>query len=103
LPPGNEDLEIGWQLHPEHWGNGYASETTHALANWAFSQDVDEVFAVVRPRNTRAATTARKNGMQWVGETDKYYGLTLQVYRLRTADLDRNAPLASHPPAYRRD
>ncbi|HEU5109849.1 MAG TPA: GNAT family N-acetyltransferase, partial [Micromonosporaceae bacterium] len=35
LPPGNEDLEIGWQLHPDTWGNGYASEATHALATWA--------------------------------------------------------------------
>jgi hypothetical protein len=26
--------------------------------------------------------------MEWVGETQKYYGLTLQVYRLRRGDLD---------------
>jgi hypothetical protein len=25
--------------------------------------------------------------MQWVGETDKYYDLRLQVYRLRPTDL----------------
>ena len=25
--------------------------------------------------------------MQWVGETTKYYGLRLQVYRIRPADL----------------
>ncbi len=24
LPPGNDDLEIGWQLHPYVWGQGYA-------------------------------------------------------------------------------
>jgi len=30
--------------------------------------------------------------MEWVGETDKYYDLELQVYRVRRADLDR--PLA---------
>ena len=30
LPPGRDDLEIGWQLHPEVWGQGYATETTHA-------------------------------------------------------------------------
>jgi hypothetical protein len=32
LPPGREDLEVGWQLHPQVWGHGYASETTRALA-----------------------------------------------------------------------
>ncbi|GAA4661807.1 GNAT family N-acetyltransferase [Amycolatopsis dongchuanensis] len=100
LPPGNEDLEIGWQLHPDTWGNGYASETTYALAGWAFRHDVDEIFAVVRPGNTRAAATVRRNGMHWVGETSKYFGLTLQVFRLRSADLDQAAPNAQLPPAY---
>lgn len=97
LPPGEEDLEIGWQLRPDTWGNGYATETTHALAAWAFSQDVHEVFAVVRPGNTRAATTVRNNGMHWVGETTKYYGIELQVFRLRRADLDSAAPASLQP------
>jgi RimJ/RimL family protein N-acetyltransferase len=90
LPPGDNDLEIGWQLRPDVWGQGYATEATHGVAGWAFTQDIDEIFAVVRPGNARAAATARRNGMSWVGETDKYYGLTLQVYRLRPADLDRS-------------
>jgi RimJ/RimL family protein N-acetyltransferase len=98
LPPGREDLEIGWQLHPDTWGNGYATETTHALATWALHQDVDEIFAVVRPGNTRAAATVRNNGMHWVGETTKYFGTELQVFRLRLADLDRAAPKGHHPP-----
>ncbi len=103
LPPGKEDLEIGWQLHPDAWGNGYASETTHALATWAFAQDVYEIFAVVRPGNARAAATVRHNGMQWVGETGKYFATDLQVYRLRAADLDRTAPEAHHPPGIGQD
>ena len=98
LPPGQEDLEIGWQLHPGSWGNGYATETTYALANRAFSHDVDEIFAVVRPGNARAAATVRRNGMHWVGETTKYFGVDLQVFRLRMADLDQAAPEGHHPP-----
>ena len=98
--PGNEDLEIGWQLHPDVWGQGYASETTYALAQWAFSQGTDEIFAVVRPDNTRAAATVRRNGMEWVGETSKYLGLTMKVFRLRPADLNRTAPRAELPPHF---
>jgi hypothetical protein len=30
--------------------------------------------------------------MDWVGETNKYYGLDLQVYRLNKADLDLPEP-----------
>lgn len=100
LPPGNEDTEIGWQLDPERWGDGYASETTHALAGWAFDHGIGEVFAVVRPENTQAAATVRSNGMHWVGETAKYFGLPLQVFRLRAADLDRAAPQGHQPPQF---
>jgi RimJ/RimL family protein N-acetyltransferase len=90
LPPGQVDLEIGWQLHPDAWGRGYASEATRAVAQWAFRQSVSELFVVARAGNARAVATARRVGMTWVGETDKYWGLTLQVYRLRPADLDRS-------------
>jgi RimJ/RimL family protein N-acetyltransferase len=88
LPPLDEDLEIGWQLAPEAWGQGFATEAGHALAHYAFSGGEEELFAVVRPRNTRALATARRVGMEWVGETDKYYDLRLQVFRLRKGDLD---------------
>lgn len=100
LPPGQEDLEMGWHLHPSVWRQGYASETTYALAQWAFRHQIDEIFAVVRPDNTRAATTVRRNGMEWVGETSKYFGLTMQLYRLRPADLDLAAKQANLPPGY---
>ncbi len=88
---------------PDTWGNGYASETTHTLATWAFSRDVHEIFAVLRPGNARAAATVRHNGMHWAGETTKYFGTDLQVFRLRQADLDRTAPEGHHPPNLGKD
>jgi RimJ/RimL family protein N-acetyltransferase len=98
LPPGDEDLEIGWHLNPAVRGNRYAGEAMFALASWAFRHEVDELFTVVRPENTDTAATVRENGMHWVGETTKYFGLDLQVFRLRQADLDRTAPTAHRPP-----
>ena len=86
LPPDDE-FEIGWQLHPDAWGHGYATETGLALARWAFDQGIEQVIAVVRPTNTRAEATVRRIGMEWVGETEKYHNLRLQQYRLRPADL----------------
>lgn len=88
LPPYGVDLEIGSQLAPDAWGRGLAAEAGHAVAHYAFASGVDEVFAVVRSRNERGTATARRAGMEWVGETDKYYGLRLQVYRLRKGELD---------------
>src|SRR3954470_8758476 len=86
-PPGCTDLEIGWQIAPAAWRHGYGAEAGHAVAHQAFAHGVSEVFAVVRLGNTRGVATARRVGMEWVGETDKYYGLTLQVYRLVAPDL----------------
>lgn len=96
LPPGEQDLEIGVQLAPSAWGRGLASEAGHRVAHLALAEDgVEEVFAVVRPANDRAAAMARRMGMEWVGETEKYYDLRLHVYRLRSADLDDDEP--GHP------
>jgi RimJ/RimL family protein N-acetyltransferase len=93
LPPGRTDLEIAWQVAPAMWGQGYGAEAGHAVAHQAFEiAGVSEVFAVVRPGNHRGVATARRVGMEWVGETDKYYGLSLQVYRLTKADLDLPEP-----------
>ena len=89
MPPGDVDLEIGWQLKPAAWGQGLAAEAGHAVAHYAFQFGIDELFAVVRPRNTRGAATARRVGMEWVGDTGKYYDLHLQVYRLRKGELDQ--------------
>ena len=86
LPPYEEDLELSWQLRPQAWGSGYAVEASKALIGWAFTQEIDELFAVSRPNNTRAVATARRLGMEWVGETTKYYGLRLQVFRIRPSD-----------------
>ncbi len=96
LPPRREDLEIAWQLSPAAWGSGYGAEAGHAVAHQAFQSglDIEELFAVVRPANARGIATARRVGMEWVGETEKYYDLRLQVYRLRKADLDDDGPLA---------
>jgi RimJ/RimL family protein N-acetyltransferase len=86
LPP-DEEFEIGWALHPRAWGQGYATESGLALARWAFGQGIEQVIALVRPANTRAAATVLRIGMEWVGETEKYHGLRLQQYRLRPGDL----------------
>ena len=86
LPP-DEEFEIGWQLQPQEWGHGYASEAGLALARWAFDQGIEQVVALVRPTNTRAVATVRRIGMEWVGETEKYHGLRLQEFRLRPGDL----------------
>ena len=58
---------------------------------------IDELYAVARPLNLRACATARRLGREWVGESDKYYGLAMQICRIRAAELDA-APLSRRRP-----
>lgn len=88
MPVPEADVEIGYQLAPEYWGRGYITEAARALARWAFAHSLVELFALVDPDNGRAAATARRIGMEWVGESDKYHRMHLEVYRLRPYDLD---------------
>jgi RimJ/RimL family protein N-acetyltransferase len=87
LPPDEEDVEIAWHLHPRMWGRGYATEIGRAAAHRAFDTGIGEVFAIVRPGNERSSAVARRLGMEYVGRTDKYYGLHAELFRLRPADL----------------
>ncbi|HEY2763113.1 MAG TPA: GNAT family N-acetyltransferase [Pseudonocardiaceae bacterium] len=87
MPVPEADVEIGYRLAPEYWGHGYATEAARALARWAFQHSLVELFALVVPDNARAAATAQRIGMEWVGESDKYHGVLLEVYRLRPDDL----------------
>ena len=96
LPPDDVDFEIGVQIARRWWGNGYAGEAGDAIAHYAFDAGADEVFAVARPANHRAAAAARRMGMDWVGQTEKYYNTRLDVFRLRRYDLD--LPAVATPP-----
>lgn len=87
LPPDEEDVEVAWHLHPRVWGRGYATEIGRAAARRAFETGIDEVFAIVRPGNDRSSAVARRLGMEFVGRTEKYYGLQAELFRLRPADL----------------
>jgi len=83
----DDEYEVGWQLSPQQWGQGYGTEAGLALVRWAFAQGLEQVIALVRPTNARAAAMVRRMGMEWVGETEKYHNLRLQEYRLRPGDL----------------
>ena len=87
MPVPEADVEIEYELAPEYWGLGYITEAARGLARWAFAHSLVELFALVEPDNVRAAATARRIGMEWVGESEKYHGRYLQVFRLRPDDL----------------
>jgi RimJ/RimL family protein N-acetyltransferase len=87
LPPGDEDLEVSYQVLKTEQGQGFATEAARRAVRRAFDEGVPELFVVARPANAAGLGVARRLGFQWVGETSKYYDLRLQTYRLRPAEL----------------
>lgn len=60
-------LEVGWTLHPDAWGHGYATEAGQVAIDHAFGTlDRDEVVSVIAPDNTRSQAVARRLGLTWV-------------------------------------
>lgn len=66
--PGN-DLEVGYLLIQEYWGQGLATEITRTLAQYAFDQfDVPKVVAVTDPDNKASQNVLLKCGFRLVGK-----------------------------------
>jgi len=63
LRAGWPGIEIGWTLHPDHWGKGYATEAGAAARDHAFaSHDVDALYSVILPENLPSQAVARRLG-----------------------------------------
>jgi RimJ/RimL family protein N-acetyltransferase len=79
--PLSDDYEIGWHLHPDHWGRGYATEAGAGVMRHAFDAGLPEVLAVVYPDNEPSKQVARRLGMEYAGRTARYYNLEVDLFR----------------------
>ncbi len=77
------EYELGFVLHPDHWGYGYALEATRAVVRHVFeSLDVSCVIAYVRISNVRSISTLAKLGFIKVGSDDRGDGIERRRYEL---------------------
>jgi RimJ/RimL family protein N-acetyltransferase len=57
-------VEVGWRLHPDHWGHGYASEAAAASLGYGFDEaGLDEIIAFTTTLNTRSQAVMERIGM----------------------------------------
>lgn len=78
-------LEVGWTLHPDAWGRGYATEAGRAAIDYAFDVlDSDEVVSIIAATNTRSQAVAARLGLQWVEDRTMAWnpGGPLGIWRL---------------------
>jgi len=57
-------VEVGWRLHPDHWGHGYATEAAAASLRFGFDDaGLAEVVAFTTTLNTRSQAVMERIGM----------------------------------------
>ena len=82
LPNGVGEVEVGWHLHPDSWGNGYATEAGRAVIDRGFAAGVPEVYAVVRPGNRASMAVCARLGLEPIGRFRRWYDVELETFRL---------------------
>ncbi len=106
LEGADAPVEIGWHLNPDHWGHGYATEAGRGAIALAFGLHrvageqvgpplasrggrlvLDRVVALVDPDNVRSREVCRRLGLEHLGQTDRYYGLTFELFELGRAEV----------------
>ena len=66
--PATREWEMGWTVHPQYWGQGYASEAAREMLAFAFTElHAHRVVAFCNVLNTASVRVMEKVGMQQDG------------------------------------
>lgn len=58
------ELEIGYWIHPDYWGQGYGKEAAHALAQYADEElELERYIAAIQVGNVGSEKIAKSVGM----------------------------------------
>lgn len=74
------DIEIGWHLHPDAWGNGFATEAAAAMLARAFASGLQRIVAVTNPANVASQAVCTRIGMTHEGQTELYYNSVCELF-----------------------
>ncbi|MEP6493323.1 MAG: GNAT family N-acetyltransferase [bacterium] len=67
-PFGWPGTEVGWSLHPDVWGNGYAIEAATATMDYAFTTlGWTDIIHCIHPDNVRSHRVAKRLGARHRG------------------------------------
>jgi len=70
------EADIGYELDPKHWNQGYATEATHAIVDFGFNHfGVHRIWAACVGDNLGSAHVLEKLGMKLEGQfrENRYY------------------------------
>ena len=80
-----QDMEIGYGLHPDHWGQGYITEAAELICEYLFQRyPIEKITAYANLDNIGSQRVLEKCGFQNFGEEDQKSparGTVDRVYR----------------------
>ncbi|HXH80673.1 GNAT family N-acetyltransferase [Nocardioides sp.] len=92
------EYEVGWHLHPDSVGSGYATEAAHALLDHAFNGGLPEVWCGMFLDNEPSRRVAERLGLQFIGVgPDPWYEGDSRLYRLERGQWLGRRGLESSP------
>jgi RimJ/RimL family protein N-acetyltransferase len=78
--PQFDEAELGWALHQDVWGLGYATEAGRACMEWGLGElGLPYVTAMIQPVNLRSIKVAQQLGLEPLRE-DVLLGDDVIVY-----------------------
>ena len=88
------EYEVGWHLHPDSVGSGYATDAARILLDDVFDRGLPEVWCGMFVDNEPSRQVAERLGLPFVGvRPDPWYQGESRLYRLERDDwLGRRSP-----------
>jgi RimJ/RimL family protein N-acetyltransferase len=66
---GSPEIEVGYWIAREHWGNGFATEAASAFVNYGINVlGLRRLVSLIQPANTASIGVAKKIGMRFERE-----------------------------------
>ena len=93
-----EEVEVGWRLAREHWGQGLATEGARAALDYGFGDlALERVISLIQVENLASRRVAEKLGMRPERQLTRVHEetgrpLALVVYSLRREDWSPISP-----------
>ena len=85
-----EQIEIGYRLVRDQWGQGFATEAASALLRYGFQDvEMDRIVGVANPKNKASCRVLRKIGLIYQG-LRYYYEYDLAFFELTLAEYTKD-------------
>jgi RimJ/RimL family protein N-acetyltransferase len=86
---GTQEVEVGFRLAKQYWGQGLATEAARAVVRHGFEVlGLDRIIGLAQPANVASQRVLEKSGLRHE-RNSYYYEHLVRYYAIGRADIDR--------------